>query len=144
MASLNQLLLSVLRFLSFVSIAALANTRKSASAGNRLQSKHAITAGKSLNAFSSAHGFPCCSILGRTVSSPSALFATVEDNLSAEKFQNSNGQKIDSKLPDTAPLTYSDFHVVTRTQSTDEIKHLELYLKWRKGGTFLYTAFNLR
>jgi hypothetical protein len=132
MTSVNQLLLSVFRFLSFISIAAHAYTR------NRLHSKHAITTWKSQSAFSSAHGLPCCSI------SPSALFTTGEENQLSDKVPDSNGQKDDLKFPDTAPLTYSDFHVITRTQSTDEIKHLELYLKWRKGGTLLSIAFNVR
>ena len=138
MASLNQLLLSVLRFLSFISIAALAYTP------NRLQSKHAKIARKPHNAFSSAVGFLCHRISGPKLSSPTAIFATIEDNVSAEKSPNSNGKKVVSKFADTSPLTYSDFHVVTRTQSTDEIKHLELYLKWRKGGKFAYISSNLR
>lgn len=138
MASLNQLLLSVLRFLSFISIAALAYTP------NRLQSKHAKIARKPNNAFGSAVGFLCHRISGPKLSSPTALLATVEDSVSADKPPNSNGKKDVSKFADTSPLTYSDFHVVTRTQSTDEIKHLELYLKWRKGGKLAHISSNLR
>lgn len=130
MASLNQLLLSVLLFLSFISIAVLAYTRKSADVGNRLQGQHSITAWKS----QTIDGFLYCRTLRPTVSSPSALFTAVGDSSSAEK----------SKYPDTSPLKYSDFHVVTRTQSNDEIRHLELYLKWRKGGELLNIAFYLR
>lgn len=140
MASLNQLLLSFLRFLSFISIAALAYTRKSADVGNRLQGQHSITAWKS----QTSDGFLFCRIFGPTVLSPSALFTAVGDSSSSEKFPESNELMTDSKYPDKSPLKYSDFHVVTRTQSNDEIRHLELYLKWRKGGEPLNTVFYLR
>ena len=35
---------------------------------------------------------------------------------------------------DKAELVLSDFHVITRVDAVDKIKHIELYLRRRKGG----------
>lgn len=137
MASLYQLLLSILRLVSLIIIAVQSYTPKFPEGLCSLSIKHALSgARKSLNAFGSTGGSLCCRIPGHTLSSPSALFTTPEGISSDEKSPNFIQRKKESKLPDLSPLTFSDFHSVTRTQANDEIKHLELYLKWRKGGTF--------
>lgn len=39
-----------------------------------------------------------------------------------------------SPFLDEAALVLSDFHVITRVDAADKIKHIELYLRRRKGG----------
>jgi hypothetical protein len=48
---------------------------------------------------------------------------------------NVTGAKAASSLfVDKAELVLSDFHVITRVDAVDKIKHIELYLRRRKGG----------
>lgn len=39
---------------------------------------------------------------------------------------------------DKAALVLSDFHVITRVDAIDKIKHIELYLRRRKGGNISF------
>ena len=41
-----------------------------------------------------------------------------------------------STSTDKAALVLSDFHVITRVDAVDKIRHVELYLRRRKGGNF--------
>ena len=44
---------------------------------------------------------------------------------------------ISSKSTDKVALILSDFHVITRVDTVDKIRHVELYLRRRKGGNFI-------
>lgn len=62
------------------------------------------------------------------------LLHTVLD--ATESFNdNATGTKAAlSPFLDKAALVLSDFHVITRVDAVDKIKHIELYLRRRKGG----------
>jgi hypothetical protein len=63
-----------------------------------------------------------------------ALDATESFNDNVINDNVTGAKAASSPFIDEAALVLSDFHVITRVDAVDKIKHIELYLRRRKGG----------